>query len=197
MATKLVPLALVVLALAAVPVALADGGTNPPPTGTTPTATQGQAPAQDRAGNAVRLRLQILRDRLQLVELRFARHCGSGASGPAQQGVGQQCVQFAQKVEAGLQKLDSKVQAKIQTLQSCTSSSTDPSCKNADKKVALLQQVDTRLQTLIQKVQAWLNGSSSSSSSSTSGGSSTSESGLDQAAAGLGQLTQQVGGTKP
>jgi hypothetical protein len=196
MATKLVPLALVVLALAAVPVALGDDGTNPPPTGTTaPTATQGQAPADagqgGQAGNAVRLRLQILRDRIQLVELRFARHCGSGANGAPQQ-----CVQFAQKIEAGLQKLDSKVQAKIQTLQSCTTGSTDQSCRNADKKIALLQQVDQRLQTLIQKVQSWLGGSSSSSSS-TSGGSSTSESGLDQAAAGLGQLTQQVGGTTP
>ena len=191
MATKLVPLALVVLALAAVPVALADDGTNPPPTDTTPAATQGQAPAQGQAGNAVRLRLQLLRDRIQLVEQRFARHCGSGASGAPQQ-----CVQFARKIEAGLQKLDSKVQAKIQTLQSCTSTSTDQSCKNADKKIALLQQVDQRLQTLIQKVQSWLSGSSSSSSS-TSGGSSTSESGLDQAASGLGQLTQQVGGTTP
>jgi len=184
MATKLVPLALVVLALAAVPVALGDDGTNPPSTGTTPAATQGQA-----QGNAVRLRLQILRDRIQLVELRFARHCGSGANGAPQQ-----CVQFAQKIEAGLQKLDSKVQAKIQTLQSCTSTSTDQSCKNADKKIALLQKVDQRVQTLIQKAQAWLSGSSSSTTSS---GSSTSESGLDQAAAGLGQLTQQVGGTAP
>ncbi|HUJ91094.1 MAG TPA: hypothetical protein VLW05_00225 [Gaiellaceae bacterium] len=184
MATKLVPLALVVLALAAVPVALGDGGGSTPPTaGTTPTATQGQA------GNAVRLRLQNLRNRIELAGQRFAKHCGSGANGAPQQ-----CTQFAQKIETRLQTLDSKVQAKIQTLQACTSSSTDQSCKNADKKVALLQKLDTRLQTLIQKVQAWLGGSSSSTGSS---GSSTSDSGLDQAAAGLGQLTQQVGGVTP
>ncbi|HYA08972.1 MAG TPA: hypothetical protein VEG24_05235, partial [Gaiellaceae bacterium] len=97
------------------------------------------------------------------------------------------------KVEAGLQKLDTNVQARITKLQACTSTSTDAYCKNADTKIALLQKLDQRLQTLIQKVQGWLSGSSTSSST----GSSTSDSGLDQAAAGLGQLTQQVGGVTP
>jgi hypothetical protein len=91
------------------------------------------------------------------------------------------------------------VQAKIAKLQACTTTSTDAYCKNADKKIALLQKIDQRVQTLIQKVQSWLSGSSSSTGSSngTGTGSSTSDSGLDQAAAGLGQLTQQVGGAKP
>ena len=189
MVKKIVPLALVVLALAAVPVALGDGGSNPVG-GTTPpvTQTQTQTPAQAGRGDAARLRLQILRDRLRLVGLRFARNCRGGATGSSQQ-----CVAFAQKVEARLQQLDANVQAKIQKLQACTSTSTDTTCKNADRKIALLQKLDRRLQTLIQKVQGWLAGSGSSSSS----GSSTSDSGLDQAAAGLGQLTQQVGGTTP
>jgi hypothetical protein len=188
MVRKLVPLALVVLALAAVPVALGDDGTNPTPGSTAP-ATQ---PTQQQQGNgSARQRLQELRNRLRGVELRFARHCRGGANGAPQQ-----CVAFAQKVEAKLQQLDAKVQAKIQTLQACTAASTDTTCKNADKKIALLQKIDQRLQTLIQKVQSWLNGSTSSSTG-TSSGSSTSDSGLDQAAAGLGQLTQQVGGTTP
>ncbi len=185
MVRKLVPLALVVFALAAVPVALGDDGTNPTPGSTTPA-----APAAQGQGGA-RQRLENLRNRIHGVELRFAKNCRGGASSAPQQ-----CVAFAQKVEAKLQQLDTNVQAKIAKLQACTTTSTDAYCKNADKKIALLQKVDQRLQTLIQKVQSWLSGSSSSSTGSTAG-SSTSDSGLDQAAAGLGQLTQQVGGTKP
>lgn len=184
MVKKLVPLALVVFALAAVPVALGDDGSNPTP-GSTPAATQGQG-----SGGA-RQRLENLRNRLHLVEMRFAKNCSSGTSSAPQQ-----CVAFAQKVEARLQQLDVNLQAKIQKLQACTTTSTDAYCKNADKKNALLQNIDQRVQTLIQKVQSWLDGSSSSSSS-TSTGSSTSDSGLDQAAAGLGQLTQPAGGTNP
>ncbi len=189
MVRKLVPLALVVFALAAVPVALGDDGTNPTPGSTTATApaTQGQGGARQR--------LENLRNRIHGVELRFVKHCRGGASSAPQQ-----CVAFAQKVEAKLQQLDTNVQAKIAKLQACTTTSTDAYCKNADRKIALLQKVDQRVQTLIQKVQSWLSGSSSSSQSSSNGsttGSSTSDSGLDQAAAGLGQLTQQVGGTKP
>ena len=167
MVRKLVPLALVVFALAAVPVALGDDGTNPTPGSTAP-AAQGQGGARQR--------LENLRNRIHGVELRFARNCRGGANGSSQQ-----CVAFAQKVEA--------------KLQACTTTSTDAYCKNADKKIALLQKVDQRVQTLIQKVQSWLSGSSTTSTGTTS--SSTSDSGLDQAAAGLGQLTQQVGGTKP
>jgi hypothetical protein len=179
MVRKLVPLALVVFALAAVPVALGDDGTNPTPGSAAPTA-QGQGGARQR--------LENLRNRIHGVELRFAKNCRGGANGSSQQ-----CVAFAQKVEAKLQQLDTNVQAKIAKLQACTATSTDAYCKNADKKIALLQKVDQRVQTLIQKVQSWLSGSSSTSST----GTSTSDSGLDQAAAGLGQLTQQVGGTKP
>ena len=187
MVRKLVPLALVVFALAAVPVALGDDGTNPTPGSTTAPVT---APAAQGQGGA-RQRLENLRNRIHGVELRFAKSCRGGASSAPQQ-----CVAFAQKVEAKLQQLDTNVQAKIAKLQACTATSTDAYCKNADKKIALLQKVDQRVQTLIQKVQSWLSGSSSSSTGSTTG-SSTSDSGLDQAAAGLGQLTQQVGGTKP
>jgi hypothetical protein len=135
MVRKLVPLALVVFALAAVPVALGDDGTNPTPGSTAPPAptTQGQA----GRGDAARLRLQILQDRLRLVGLRFARNCRGGANGSSQQ-----CVAFAQKVETKLQQLDTNVQARIAKLQACTTTSTDAYCKNADTKIALLQKID-------------------------------------------------------
>ena len=184
MVKKLVPLALVVLALAAVPVAFGDNG-NPAPgstTGTTPAPTQTQG--QGARGGNLQQRLQQIQDRVQKVETTFAQHCGAGASGAPQK-----CVDFANRVLARLQKIDGNVQARITKLQACTATSTDRYCTNADKKIALLQQIDQRVQALEQKVQAWLNGTSSSSSST--------DSGLDQAAAGLGKLTKQVGGTTP
>ena len=187
---RLIPLALVALALAAVPAAFADGGSTPP-------APAGQTTPQP--GNPA-LRFQILRLRLELAGLRFARHCRGDASA-----VPQACLDFAQKVEQRLQKLDSNLQARIAKIQqtcgassSSTSSTTtttsppakDP-CENADKRIARLQQIDARVQALAEKVQGWLNGTGGSSGSSSS---STSDSTLDQAAAGLNQLVQQVGG---
>ncbi len=158
---RLIPLALVALALTAVPVALGDNGGSTPP-------TSGQAPAGQQAGPGGRL--AMLRMRLQLVEMRFAKHCANGADQ-------QRCSAFAQKFEQRLQTLDGNVQKKIQA--NCTSSS-------ADQRCTVLTQLDTRLQALIQKVQDWLGGKGSSASSSSS--SSNSDSSLDQAAAGLGHL---------
>jgi hypothetical protein len=74
-----------------------------------------------------------------------------------------------------LTKLDGKVQAKLAELNSCTPDSTDPKCKNADKKIAVLTRVDTHLHNVIQKLQGWLNGQSSGDSA------------LDQAASSLSQ----------
>ena len=187
---RLVPLALIALVLAAVPAAFADNGT-PPPTGgqTTPTQTTkrpGVGPAQ---------RFLILRLRLDLTALRFARHCHSNASS-----VPPACLDFAKKVEQRLQTLDSNIQARIAKIQqtcgasssstSTTTSTAPPAkdpCANADKRIARLQQIDTRVKALAQKVQGWLDGTGGSSSSSTS------DSTLGQAATGLNQLTQQAG----
>jgi hypothetical protein len=191
MVKRLFPLALVVLALAAVPVALGDDGSNPAPgsTGSTPTQSQGQQGNQGNQGGNTRQRIEKLRDRIQAVEVRFAKHCGTTANGAPDK-----CVTFANNVLTKLQALDARLQAQIQKLQACTSTSTDRICKNADKKLTVLQNIDGRVQALEHKVQAYLNGTSTSS---TTGSSSTSDSGLDQAAAGLGQLTQQAGGTTP
>jgi len=194
MVKRLFPLALVVLALAAVPVAFGDDGSNPAPgpTGSTPTQTQGSQGQQGNQGTRganAQQRIQKIRDRIQGAEARFAKHCGTTANGAPDR-----CVTFAKNVLTKLQALDARLQTQIQKLQACTTSSTDRICKNADKKLAVLQQLDQRVQALEQKVQAYLNGTSTTSST---GSSSTSDSGLDQAAAGLGQLTQQVGGTTP
>ena len=179
---RFAPLALIVLALALIPTAFADDSTPVPtqPTTTAPATTPpATRPAKQNAGGrpGVQLRLEILRLRLQIVQLRFRLHCGQ--NGNASQ---ERCVAFAQKVVAHLKKLDARVQAKIAELKACTPDSTDPKCKNADKKIEVLTQVDTHLQNVIQKLEAWLNGKSSDSASS-----SSSDSALDQAAAGLSQ----------
>ncbi len=141
---KFFPLAIVLLALAAVPVALGDNGV--PASGTTPAAQ-----SQQQAGG-LRSRLELLRLRLHRVEVRFAQRCGTGAStAPAE------CVQFAQRLEQRLQRLDGRLQQLIQTIQStCTASSTDPRCRNADRKVAVLHKLDAGVEKLAQKLQDWL-----------------------------------------
>ena len=151
--------------------------------GAAPAAQQGQA----GQGNAnARKRIELLRLRVQLVERRFAKRCGSSSNGAPQA-----CLDFAQKVETRLTKLDANVQARIAKIQeTCGASSTDAKCKNADKVIAVLQKIDTRVKTLAQKVQDWLAGKTVASTDPSS------DSALDQAAAGLGQLTQQAGATK-
>ena len=187
---RFIALALTVFALAAVPAAFADNGSTPP---TTPPTASGQDPAaqaapdQDPAapaapGQARGHRLEILRLRIRLAELRFAKHCGSNSNSASQR-----CLDFAKKAEDRLTKLDGNVQARIAKIQStCTATSTDAKCKHADERIALLQKVDERVKALAQKVQDWLDGKTVTTDPG-------SDSSLDQAAAGLGQLAQQAG----
>ena len=180
---RFAPLALIVLALAVVPAAFADD-TTPAPTrptaapATTQPATPATRPAQQNAGRpGIQMRIEILRLRMQIVQLRFRLHCGQNGNASHER-----CVAFAQKVVDHLTKLDARVQTKLAELKACTPDSTDPKCRNADKKIAVLTRVDTHLQNVIQKLQDWLNGQSSGDSSSAS-----SDSALDQAASSLGQ----------
>jgi hypothetical protein len=180
---RFIPLALTVLALAAVPAAFADNGSTPPATGSAPTAQQGQQ-GQTGSGQGaenMRARIEMLRLRIQRVELRFAKHCGSSSAKAPQA-----CLDFAKKVEDRLTKLDGNLQDRIAKVQqTCATTSTDAKCKNADERVALLQAIDTRVKALAQKVQDWLDGKTVSASDPGS------DSSLDQAAAGLGQLAPQ------
>jgi len=160
---RFAPLALVVLALAAVPAAFADDGS-------TPSAPTASGPAATR-GAHVPMRLEILRLRMQVVSLRFRLHCGQ--NGNASQ---DRCAAFAQKALDHLTTLDRKVQDKLAQLKACTADSTDATCKNADRKIAVLTRVDQRLQNAIAKVQAWLSGNATAS---------TSDSSLDAAAGSL------------
>ena len=192
---RFAPLALIVLALALVPVAFADNGTPVPtqPTTTAPVTTTPATtpPAQQNAGRpGIQMRIEILRLRLQIVQLRFRLHCGQ--NGNASQ---DKCVAFAQKVVDRLTKLDGNVQAKLAALKACTPDSTDPKCKNADKKIAVLTRVDTHLQNVIQKLQDWLDGKTSDSTGSTppSSDPASSDGALDQAAAGLTQAAGSNG----
>lgn len=171
-------LALLVLALAAVPAALADSVTPPPPTTPAPAAQQ-QAPSGVASPARIRLRVEILRLRARVVALRFRLHCGP--DGTASQ---ERCTAFAQTVLDRLTTLDGKVQAKIADLKSCTPDSTDAKCKNADRKIAVLTRVDEHLQKAIAKIQGRLGGAGSNGSS---------DSALDQAAGQLGRLAGSNG----
>lgn len=166
---RLAPLLLVVLALAAVPVALADGTPAPAAQQAQSQPAQSQpAQSQQHAGHPIaRMRLEILRLRLQLVRLRYRVACHDASSDA--------CSQFTQKVVAGLTKLDGNVQKKLSDL-GCSSAS-------ADRRCTVLTRIDTRLQAVIAKL-----GGGSSSPSST-----TSDSSLDSAANALGQLAGSNG----
>lgn len=148
---RLIPLALTVLALAAVPVAFGDDGSTPPAT-TTPAPVAQQAP-----GNAPK-RFELLRLRIEVVAQRFAKHCRSNATGAPQA-----CLDFANRVEGRLTKLDANIKARIEKIQTaCTTTSTGAKCKN----VALLQQLDQRVKDLTQKVHDWLAGQTAATSPS-------------------------------
>jgi hypothetical protein len=168
-------LALLVFALAAVPAALADDGTTPPAPSSAAAAQQ-----QARGGGNARTRIEILRLRMQIVQLRFRLHCGKG--GHASQ---ERCKAFVQKIEDRLTKLDRNVQAKLDELKSCTPASTDPKCANAERKIAALTKLDEHLQNAIKRLQSWLDGTTSTDPSS--------DSALDQAASQLGQLAGSNG----
>jgi hypothetical protein len=174
-------LLLTLLALVlAVPAALADSG-NPPVSGSSTTAATPAQPAP-KAGPAKRL--ERIRERIRHVTGVFVKHCGKDAD-PAN---ADKCKAAAQRILARLQKLDQKLQERIQTIQSkCSDATNAPKrCKYADQVVQHLQAFDAKVQQLEQKVQAWLSGSTSSSSSDGS-----SLEGLGQLASDLASLQTQ------
>ena len=166
-------LALLAFALAAVPAALADGGASP----AAPTVTRAR---QAGDGNA-RIRVEILRLRLQIVALRFRLHCAK--AGNASQ---ERCTAFVRKAVDRLTRLDANVQAKLDALKACTPDGADAKCKNADKKIAVLTPVDEHVRKAIQRLQDWLVGK-------TPPGDPSSDSALDQAAGQLGQAAGSNG----
>jgi len=135
---RFAPLLLIVLALAAVPVAAADDS----------------APARPNARPGVQL--QILRLQLQLVHLRYRVACHKQDS--------DRCAQVTQRIVDRLTRLDGNVQQRIDK-HNCTADSTD-------KKCTVLTKLDTRLQSLLQKL-------------SSAPAPSSDESALDGAAAAL------------
>jgi len=141
---RFAPLALIVLALAAVPAAFADDST--------PTAPSSPPATQPASGHPMaRVRLELLRIRLQLVHLRYQIACHTPDS--------DRCTQFTQKVSAGLTKLDGNVQDRITKL-NCTSTA------GTDKRCDVLTKLDQKLQDVLAKLGS---GPSPSSSSSESG----------------------------
>ncbi len=123
----------VTVAVFAISVPIALGDTPPPPSiQTTPS---GQTQGSQGAGN----RVQLIKARVQLIEQRFVKRCGTDSSKAPQQ-----CIDFAKKAADRLGTLDSKVQGLIAKWQ------------QAGKDVAPLTKLDTALQALIAKIHTWL-----------------------------------------
>jgi hypothetical protein len=119
---RFAPLALIVLALAAVPAALADDA----------------SPAAPKGHPVARMQMEILQLRLQLVDLRYRIVCHKHDS--------DRCTQFTQKVVDRLTKLDASVQSKLGTLQ-CTTDSTGEKCTVLTKLDQRLQAILQKLQS--------------------------------------------------
>ena len=180
---RFAPLALIVFALALIPAAFADDSTpvpTQPTTTTAPATTTTTTPADTRP------------KRSQARAVAPASSCGSRSCACGSRSSSSACGPTAARTarlaralcrvrpegRRSLTKPRWQRQAKIaRASKNCTPDSTDPKCKNADKKIAVLTRVDTYLQNVIQKLNAWLGSNSSDSSSS-----SSSDSALDQAA---------------
>lgn len=131
MLKRIVPLVLVVFAVA-VPSALADDGAQP-------------APAQPKQHHT-------LKDVRQHIA-RAARACRSGKVDA------ETCKARAQRLLARLQKLDSAIDARIAKIKErCSAADAPERCQNADRRIERLQAFQQRVQKLAAKVQAWLDG---------------------------------------
>lgn len=176
---RLTTLALVVFALAAVPAAFADDGSPPTRPVQDPSAAsaQQQAPARPVQDPSAARPGQNLRHRVHMI----LRHCMQRPDATPEK-----CLAYVKRILNRLGKLDDAIQARIAKIQdACGASSTDDKCKNAGKRVERLQKLDTRVQTVQQKLQDWLDGKSTTAAGA--------DSALDQAANDLGQLAGSNG----
>jgi hypothetical protein len=127
---RFAPLALIVLALAAVPAAFADDSA--------PTAPSNPPATQPANGHPMaHIQLELLRIRLQLVRLRYQIVCHKQDS--------DKCTQFTQKVTDRLTKLDGNVQDKLSKLNCASTTGTDKRCD-------VLTKLDQKLQDVIAKL---------------------------------------------
>ena len=179
---RFTPLALVVLALAVVPQALADDGTTP----ARPAATTATAPAVPPTEQRPTVRPTVERPHPFVQNLRkrihaWVRHCVARTGAAPER-----CYARIKQILERLGNLDDKLQARIAKIQAtCGTSNDADKCKHADQRLERLGNLDTRVRNVAQRLQDWLDGK---------GGSPTDgESALDQAAQDLGRLSGSSG----
>ena len=119
---------LIVLLLAfAAPAALAD--TTPPQ----PTAAK-----------------QHVQNRLQKVRRAYLKHCGPNAKNPD----AARCAQAVQRLVDRLQKLESRIDARVAKIQQVCGAANPPAkCANAQQAIDRLQKLKDRIDRLVQKLQ--------------------------------------------
>jgi hypothetical protein len=155
---RFAPLALIVLALAAVPAAFADNSPAPAPAAPSAPAASG---TQQAGHPFARIQFELLRIRLQIVELRYQIACHDASS--------DRCAKFKQNVVDRLTKLDQNVQDRI--AKNCSSTT------STDKRCDVLTKLDQKLQDIISKV--------GSGAAPVPSSGSNDQSGLDNAAGSL------------
>lgn len=152
-------------ALVLAPAALAGNGTGPTLPGLNsalfasgPPQTQGQGQGQGQGQQARGQGQQAQGQGRQgnganpVRRLRVAvRVLGACALAPT---TSARCTALAGKVETAVSTLDGKLQDRIAAIQqTCAAGSTDPTCQNADQRVARLQKLEGWLQQLAAKLQ--------------------------------------------
>ena len=183
MIKRTVTLIALLLAILA-PAALADSGTPP-------------AAGQARPAGNFEQRLERLHQRIQTVTQRFVQHCGAGAT----KRDAERCTHAAQRMLERLQKVDSRIDARIAAIKEhCSGNPVPRRCVRADDAIRKLQAVRVLVDQLAGKVQAWLGktpapaaGGSSSGSTSTSTGDDAGLESLDQLAADLAAAQAAAG----
>jgi ElaB/YqjD/DUF883 family membrane-anchored ribosome-binding protein len=178
MIKRTVTLVGLLLALSA-PAALADSGTPTPAPSTA-------APSPVDAGH----RLDQLHDRIQKAIARFRDRCEDGKAKP------DRCKAAAEKAVDRLQKISGRIDDRVAKIKARCSggTSTQPvpkRCAHADEIVEKLRSVQSDVQELARRLQAYLN---SGPTSTTDGGSTTSSSGSGDSTGleSLGQLAADL-----
>jgi hypothetical protein len=97
------------------------------------------------------------KDRVQKATQKFVRHCTAGKDAT-------RCQAAAKRVLERLEKIDTRIDARIAKLQQrCTGENAPPRCARSDEIVTRLHAVQARVRTVSEKLMTWLAGTTGAS----------------------------------
>jgi hypothetical protein len=101
-----------------------------------------------------------VKDRIQKTTQQFAKHCAGGKDAA-------RCQAVAKRVLQRLEKVDTRIDARIAELQErCAGENAPPRCGRSDQVVARLRALQVRVRAVSEKVMTWLAGTTGSSTGS-------------------------------